>query len=247
MEREDLEVLVIARAGSEEVDALLYDPMPGGSGLLDQLCERFKEVMAAALEITDGCPSGCARGCIDCLFTFRNAFFHKHLNRRVAADRFKAWEDVLLVQHDIPPKLPTEAPRAGQGPVNPKETALRAMLQRAGFPEPKWGHEIPVGLPIGSTWPDCFFPGDDRDYPGACVYLDGLSEHIHGKAATRERDRRIREELRARHYDVFEIAASDLDDRDAMARHFYRLARVLIGQDRAREIRDQPTWFHTGS
>src|SRR5262249_45469182 len=73
-----------------------------------QLCERFEEVVAAALEITDGCPSGCARGCIDYLFTFRNAFFHKHLNRHVAAERFKAWADVLLVQHDIPPKLPTE-------------------------------------------------------------------------------------------------------------------------------------------
>jgi len=97
MEREDLEVLVIARAGSDEVDAVLYDPMPGGSGLLDQLCDRFKEVMAAALEITDRCPSGCARGCIDCLFTFRNAFFHKHLYRRSAADRFKSWGDVLLV------------------------------------------------------------------------------------------------------------------------------------------------------
>jgi hypothetical protein len=72
---------------------------------------------------------------------------------------------------------------------------------------------------------------------------DGLSDHIHGHPATRERDRRLREELRARHYDVFEIAASDLDDRDAMARHFYRLARALMGQDRARGIRDRPTWF----
>jgi hypothetical protein len=117
------------------------------------------------------------------------------------------------------------------------------MLQRAGFPEPRWRHEIPLGLPLNSTWPDCFFPGDDPDYPGACVYLDGLSEHIHGNATTRDRDRRIREELRARHYDVFEIAASDLDDRDAMARHFYRLARALMGQDRARQIRDQPEWF----
>jgi hypothetical protein len=243
MEREDLEVLMIARAGLEEVDALLYDPMPGGSGLLDQLCERFKEVMAAALDITDRCPSGCARGCVDCLFTFRNAFFQKHLNRHAAADRFKTWGDVLLVQHDIPPQLPTEAPRAGQGPVNPKETALRAMLQRAGFPEPKWSEEILLGLPLGSTWPDCFFSGDDPDYPGACVYLDGLSEHIHGNPTTRERDRRIREELRAKSYDVFEIAASDLDDRAAMARHFYRLARALIGQDRAKEIRERTTWF----
>jgi hypothetical protein len=127
--------------------------------------------------------------------------------------------------------------------VNPKETALRAMLQRAGFPEPKWSEEILLGLPLGSTWPDCFFSGDDPDYPGACVYLDGLSEHIHGNPTTRERDRRIREELRAKSYDVFEIAASDLDDRAAMARHFYRLARALIGQDRAKEIRERTTWF----
>ena len=40
-----------------------------------------------------------------------------------------------------------------QGPVNPKETALRAMLQRAGFPEPKWGQEIPLGLPRDYAWP----------------------------------------------------------------------------------------------
>lgn len=35
MEREDLEVLVVGRSGTDEVDGILYDPMPGGSGLLD--------------------------------------------------------------------------------------------------------------------------------------------------------------------------------------------------------------------
>ena len=69
-------------------------------------------------------------------------------------------------------------------------------------------------------------------------------ERLGLKSSTAHRRRSwIREERRAKGYDVFEIAGSDLDDRDAMARHFYRLTCVLTGQDHAREIRDQPTWF----
>lgn len=40
MEISDLQVQVIGKPGSESVDALLYDPMPGGSGLLEQLLEH---------------------------------------------------------------------------------------------------------------------------------------------------------------------------------------------------------------
>ena len=53
-----------------------------------------------------------------------------------------------------------------------------------------------------------------------CVYLDGLSAHLHGNPETAEQDREIRDWLRNSGYDVIEIAASDLDDRDAMTRHF---------------------------
>lgn len=60
---------------------------------------------------------------------------------------------------------------------------------------------------------------------------------------TAGRDRAIREELRARGYEVREIPASDLDDRDAMARHFFGLARIILGKERAREIRDDRGWF----
>lgn len=128
-------------------------------------------------------------------------------------------------------------------PVNDAEATLRGMLQRAGFPEGEWHREIQLGKPLGSTTPDVFFAGEDGDDPGACIYLDGLSEHIHGNPATASRDRAIREELRARYYEVFEIPASELQDRDAMARYFFRLARLLLGRDAARTLRDDPSWF----
>ncbi|MGE0024733.1 MAG: helicase-related protein, partial [Hyphomicrobium sp.] len=61
MEREDLQVLVTGRVGEDAVDGLLYDPMPGGSGLLEQACARWDEVVAAALAMLEGCPSLCER------------------------------------------------------------------------------------------------------------------------------------------------------------------------------------------
>ena len=56
--------------------------MPGGSGLLEQLCARFGEVVTAALKVVETCPSVCERSCIDCLQTFRNAFYHRYLDRQ---------------------------------------------------------------------------------------------------------------------------------------------------------------------
>src|SRR5262249_39828126 len=225
MEREDVDVLVIGQVGSDRVDAVLYDPMPGGSGLLEQACERWEDVVAASLAAVEHCPAVCQRSCIDCLHTFRNAYFHRYLDRHVAVERLQAWGTHMSCLHEIPPRLPDTAPKPAAMPVNTAEATLRALLERAGFPAGSWHHEIPLGRPLGSTTPDVFFPGDD-DEPGICVYLDGLSDHIHGNPHTAERDRALRDELRGRYYEVFEISASELEDREAMARHFYRLARV---------------------
>jgi SOS-response transcriptional repressor LexA len=144
-------------------------------------------------------------------------------------------------------RLPEAHQKGSEIPINDAETQLRELLQRAGFPQGQWRREMNLGRPLGSTNPDVFFPGDDPADPGVCVYLDGLSEHIHGNPRTAARDRAIRDELRSRHYEVFEIPASELFDCDAMARHFFRLARVLMGKDRARTLRDDPSWFESGS
>jgi ATP-dependent helicase YprA (DUF1998 family) len=82
MTMEDLQVLVLGHVDRDEVDAVLWDPMPGGSGLLDQICGRFAEIVAAAKAIVNNCPSACEASCIDCLQTFRNGFYHTHLDCR---------------------------------------------------------------------------------------------------------------------------------------------------------------------
>jgi hypothetical protein len=41
---------------------------------------------------------------------------------------------------------------------------------------------------------------------GICIYLDGLSGHLHGNPETAERDREIRSWLRNNGYEVIEVA-----------------------------------------
>lgn len=242
MDREDLDILVIRRPGVPLCDALLFDPMPGGSGLLEQLCNRFSAVHASALRIVEACPSVCERSCIDCLHTFRNAFFHRHLDRHAAVTSLKQLGPSLVGEHEIPARLPQATPTGDAMPVNRAESHLRNLIKRAGLPEPLWQKQIMLGPGLGSTTPDCFFAGDEG-LLGICVYLDGLSSHIHGNPLTRERDMQIREHLRNTGYEVLAITAAQLNDRNAMVLHFSRLSRLLIGKDRSQQIRNQTDWF----
>lgn len=242
MERGDLQILVIGQAGSPAVDGVLFDPMPGGSGLLDQLLANFEAVHAAAVDTVAGCSAACPRACVDCLLTFENGHYHRHLDRHRAADSLAAWGPALVADHEIPPRLPAHEIAPDELPVNAAEQALAGMLQRAGFPAPIPQQPIDLGRPLGSTVPDFFWPGED-DEPGVCLYLDGLSRHIHGNAASQQRDQAIRDTLRHRGYEVMAIAASDLLDAGEMRSNFRRLAKYLIGRDAAQAISSDASWF----
>ena len=242
MERDDLEILVIGHPGLETADAIIYDPMPGGSGLLDQVVARFGEVVNAALAVTGNCPSDCGRACIDCLFTFRNAFFHKHLNRQLAGELLATWGDTLTLTHDIPPVLPATGPKGSEMAVNNAEQTLQGMLSRAGFPAPEWHKQVSLGKPLGTTSPDAFFAGDEGE-PGTVIYLDGLSAGIHGNAETQAHDHSIRTTLRNQGFEVIEIPASHLSDKAAMTIHFFRLAKAILGREDAKIIREKPEWY----
>jgi superfamily II DNA helicase RecQ len=244
MELEDLQILVIAQPSSEKVDGLLYDPMPGGSGLLEQLVDNWSQVVASAMEVVDGCSSKCKTACIDCLFTFRNAFYHGFLNRHTAKEKLEEWGDSLSFSYDLPPKLPITTDKQKQ-PTNPPEARLLAMLKRAGLPDPIPQHQIDLGKPLGITTPDFFYPQtEDTDCCGLCIYLDGMGKNLHGNPDQAQRDRVIREELRNNNYEVVEVIASNLDDVKAMTKTISRIARILLGKDESQRIKDDPlSWF----
>ena len=222
--------------------------MPGGSGLLARLCERFDEVVAVAREVVEDCPSRCESSCIDCLQTFRNAYYHNRLFRERARERLDEWGSQLVFEHNIPPRQPDQPADEDAVPVNDAETKLRQMLIAAGFGEGVRNEQIHLGNPLGTTTPDVIYRAeDDEPDEGACIYLDGLSQHLHGNPETAERDREIRTWLRNRGFDVIEIPANELDDVDAMVRHFRRLAAYLGQRDLRRRVREDQSWFGSDS
>ena len=244
MHAEDLQILVIGEIGSDSVQGLLWDPMSGGSGLLERLRERFGEVVDVAREVVEECEGACESSCIDCLQTFRNSYRHDRLDRRVALDALNKWGRELAFQHDIPPKQPESSPAGDAVPVNLAETKLRHMLLRAGFGEGIRNKQIRLGGALGTTTPDVIYRDPDDDFcKGVCIYLDGMSRHIHGNPETARKDRAIRNWLRGSDYEVIEIPANELDDEDAMARHFRRLANYLGQSSRGRRLAKDRSWF----
>ncbi len=256
MHVEDLQVLVIGHVDRDEVDGLLWDPMPGGSGLLDQIIDRFPAVVAAAVEIAANCPSACQHSCIDCLQTFRNAYYHRYLDRHVLMETLEHWGGTLRHQHSIPTAHPSShAGGLDAQPVNDAEKKLKQLLEAAGFAggefqrNIRFHHSISVSAHLGSTTPDVFFGGneDDVDDRGLCIYLDGMSGSLHGDPETAQRDQEIRSYLRNTGYVVIEIPRNELDDRGAMIKHFRKLARYLEGRDLAEQIAVDASWFDRAS
>ncbi|HBJ35650.1 MAG TPA: hypothetical protein DDZ51_13075, partial [Planctomycetaceae bacterium] len=125
------------------------------------------------------------------------------------------------------------------GEVNDAEAKLKHLLSIAGFAsgafqqQIRFRHEFRPSPNLSSTTPDVFFDPDpdDPDEMGVCIYLDGMSDHIHGNAKTAAKDAEIRSWLRAKGYHVFEITRVDLDDGNAMRRYFKKLGRLLVGKD----------------
>ena len=244
MHTQDLQILVVGHVDRDEVDALLWDPMPGGSGLLDRLCERFEEVVQAAREVVANCPGVCESSCIDCLQTFRNSYYHKYLDRHLVQECFEEWGRNLIEAYDIPPKQPLETSDMNALPVNEVETRLRHLLLAAGFAEGIRNEQIRLDRVLGTTTPDVIYrTAYHEEDEGICIYLDGLSRHLHGNKETSERDRAIRDWLRNHGYEVIEVVVTDLHDRDAMARHFRRLANLLGDRELGQRIRERQDWF----
>jgi hypothetical protein len=243
MEVDDLHLLVIGHTGDDRVDLIVYDPMPGGSGLLQQLLANWAAVVAEAQAICQQCEGQCASSCIDCLQTFRNAFYHTHLDRHVALTLLAQCGGTLAEENPIPPNQPAPACSGPKElPVNEAEDLLLFYMLAAGLPQPECQKHIPRARPYLSTTPDFYYA--DAQTAGICVYLDGLSVHLHGNPATKQRDTELRNQLEAEGYEVFTITYTKLFDVDAVRMFLTKVAKSLVGRDAASRVSQNTAWFH---
>ncbi len=223
MESQDLQLLPLPQAdGSYHL--FLYDPMPGGSGLLQQLLEQWETILPAAVQSLSSCEANCKRSCYNCMRTYRNSFYHDLLDRHVAIKLLGEYQGRPRHEREFAPVQ--EAIESKNRPTNRGEEALAELIEQAGLPRFEHQHSIDLGKPLGTTTPDLYYD-DPVSGRQLAIYLDGLSKGIHGNKARQQLDRVLRESLEEEGIDVIEIAASDLDDPEAMKRHLKRISMKL--------------------
>lgn len=202
MERDDLQILSLPQADSAA--AFLYDPMPGGSGLLDELLARWTEAVEYAIRKLRNCSLDCDTSCYGCMRTYYNAQWHSWLDRHKAAE--------LLLEHAEAPRregtIDPQVPSVSDGePTNPVEERFLQLLQERGIPLPD--SQVPIEIPgFGTVTPDFAYTQPAR----IAVFIDGLSKHLHGDPQRHQRDQAARALLTAHGWQVVAIPASALSD-----------------------------------
>ena len=216
---DDLQLLLF-RKSDDKLDLLIYDPMPGGSGLLEQFLARWQELVATARELLAGCVQGCETACYACLKTFRNQFHHGLLNRHEALSLMTDLDRMPEAYRDIVPVFEEE--KAGEGtPSNQPEARLLRLLQEHQFPAGDCRKRVVTSAGL-ATEPDWLHEGAK-----VAVYLDGMSRSLHGDPKTAQRDQLIRGMLELDGYSVIVVQSRDLDDPQAVRLHLKNIAQAI--------------------
>jgi hypothetical protein len=203
---------------------LIYDPMPGGSGLLEQMLARWQELTKSAKELLAGCVQGCDTACYACLKTFRNQFHHDLLNRHKALELVEALDHAPSGYRDITPIFEEERPEEGS-PSNTAEARLLRLLHDHHFPAGECRKRITTTLGI-ATEPDWL-----HEPTKVVIYLDGMSRGLHGDPNVARKDQIIRQAVEIDGYTVIVVQRRDLDDPQAVRQHLKNIAQAIGRSD----------------
>ncbi|MBI2806633.1 MAG: DEAD/DEAH box helicase [Planctomycetes bacterium] len=219
MGTDDVQLLIVQKS-DDKLDLLIYDPMPGGSGLLEQMLARWQELIATAKELLAGCVQGCETACYSCLKTFRNQFHHEMLNRHKALELMERLNCPPEGYRDIVPLFEEERLETGTPSNNPEARLLR-LLHDHHFPSGECRKRITTSLGI-ATEPDWV-----HEPTKVTVYLDGMSRGLHGDPNVARKDQIIRQAVELDGYTVIVVQSRDLDDPQAVRLHLRNIAQAM--------------------
>ena len=202
-------------------EAFIFDPMPGGSGVLDEILDRWEQVLDGATARLAECPEACVTACYECLKNHSNAFHQPYLDRVKAQDLLATWRG-LKVQNSIEPATGDMPPNGD--PHHPKEQVFYLALQEAGLIGDD-GPELNAKLDLGDglvTSPDALYRTKK-----VAVYLDGMSAGLHGDPKIQQTDAMINLILKMKGYHVHRIPWSALSDPAGKKTQFEAIANSL--------------------
>jgi len=224
MDLEDLQINII-RKSEEEYYVIVYDPMPVGSGLLDQMIDQWESMLEAIIEALNNCKNNCVDSCYDCHRTYKNSFYHPNLNM------FEAVR-LLTERKTTPKKVSSTGPSVSAIPryITPiamkSEMFLRKISQEHGFHPFQEQEPISLEVLLKRTLPDFYYEDQTRDLR-ITIYLDCLSKEIQSNEEKMKIEHYIKTILRSRGFHVMEIVSSDLDDSAIQNLHLNTLSDIL--------------------
>jgi hypothetical protein len=219
---DDLQLLVVQKS-NETRDLLIYDPMPGGSGLLEQMLARWSELITMTKGLLVECPQACDTACYGCLKTFRNQFHHPLLNRFRGLELLTALSHAPESYREIDAVYEEE--RAADGsPSNTPEAELLRILHDHHFPTGECRKRVTTSMGV-ATDPDWL-----HEPTKVAIYLDGMSRGLHGDPNVARKDQIIRQSLELDGYTVIVVQKRDLDDPQAVRLHLRNIAQAM-GRD----------------
>lgn len=207
---------------NEAIWAVIYDPLPGGTGFIDQLVEYWDQVCESGIQTLFVCD--CDEACYKCLQHFRNQYVHDELNRHLAMELLTELRGDVYKEHEIPARVQhmTNLNDVSEKTESWAEDRFLDVLD-------KYGHDKPPEAQFRIDLRNGNYTVADFAYPDKkiLVYIDGTSANLHGDPMQARNDRRKRTMLRADGWNVIEITAQALDDEQAMAIHLDDLSIYL--------------------
>ena len=193
---------VVEPLDNDKFRVVFYDSLPGGSGFLPLLVSYYQEIVDKAQKKLSKCD--CEDVCYKCLLSYSNQQFHPVLNRQGAIGVLRKFKQSMEKMFDIPINL--KQVRSQKETDSPAEDKFLKKLGENSFPEPVKQYKVELGNGQSTI--------ADFAYPDAklLLYIDGLSNRIHGNALQAEKDKMLREKAKMKGFEVIAISAAALND-----------------------------------
>ncbi|MDF0682713.1 MAG: DUF1998 domain-containing protein, partial [Candidatus Nitrosocosmicus sp.] len=187
---------------------VLYDPTPGGSGLLPQILQYWISIVENGIKVHGSCI--CKQSCYSCMRNYSNQPYHDLLDRHRTVQLLAKVCTNVQESFGIPIAV-TRRQSEDWKTDSDAELDLLSILEKHAFPNPT---HLQYTVKINSsdyTVADFAYTNDSPSKT-VLIFIDGLSEKIHGNPESKRKDKLKRIKLRMEGYNIIESSAKGLRD-----------------------------------
>ncbi len=210
LDEDDIDGFVLVKRGEKGehvLEIFWVDTVVGGSGVLQDLAEKFPQVAQFTLRHLEG--HDCAGSCYRCLRTYRNQRVHHLLDWRLIIPWLQAATKSTVIKSSVqnPPMQGQDWDEARrEGCQSPMELMLLKAMREANLPEPEKQFEVRDEQGNLVTIADFAYP--DKKL---LIYVDGLA--FHSALSRRIHDARIDRWLQRNGYQVLRFIGVEVANR----------------------------------